>query len=39
LKPQDGNSPQYYSASILFIADSIVLRATNAYELEMIRFR
>ena len=31
LKPQYGNSPQYYSASIPFIADSIVLRAKQPF--------
>jgi hypothetical protein len=31
LKPQYGHSPQYYSASIPFIADSIVLRAEQAF--------
>ena len=31
LKPQYGDSPQYYSASIPFIADSIVLRANQPF--------
>ena len=31
LKPQYGDSPQYYSASIPFIADSIVLRAKQPF--------
>jgi hypothetical protein len=31
LKPQYGDSPQYYSASIPFIADSIVLRAEQPF--------
>jgi hypothetical protein len=31
LKPQYGDSPQYYSASITFIADSIVLRAKQPF--------
>lgn len=31
LKPQYGESPQYYSASIPFIADSIVLRANQPF--------
>jgi hypothetical protein len=31
IKPQYGDSPQYYSASIPFIADSIVLRANQPF--------
>ena len=31
LKPQYGDSPQYYSASIPFIVDSIVLRANQPF--------
>ncbi len=31
LKPQYGDSPQYYSASIPFIAESIVLRANQPF--------
>jgi hypothetical protein len=31
LKPQYGDSPQYYSASIPFVADSIVLRAEQPF--------
>ena len=31
LKPQYGDSPKYYSASIPFIADSIVLRANQPF--------